>query len=107
MNSNPPFQRPLNRLRRVHLLTQTAMCELVLNLRAPKSSCTSLSELYTLRKLDYHRNVLNGPYTRPLGTQWNFQARWKELAGPLEWDDPGGDKGGGKGRTRGWGAGGT
>ena len=28
----------------------TAMCELVLNMRAPKSSLRTLSELYTLRK---------------------------------------------------------
>ena len=32
----------------------TAMCELVLNMRAPKSSWRTLSELYTLRKLEYH-----------------------------------------------------
>ena len=37
------------------LLPATAMCELVLNTRAPKSSWRTLSELYTLRKLEYHR----------------------------------------------------
>ena len=36
------------------LLPPTAMCEFVLNLRAPKSSWRTLSELYTLRKLEYH-----------------------------------------------------
>ena len=34
------------------LLPPTAMCELVLNMRAPKSSWRTLSELYTLRKLE-------------------------------------------------------
>ena len=33
------------------LLPPTAMCALVLNMRAPKSSWRTLSELYTLRKL--------------------------------------------------------
>ena len=32
------------------LLPPTAMCELVLNLPAPKSSWRGVSELYTLRK---------------------------------------------------------
>jgi hypothetical protein len=36
------------------LLTPTAMCERVLNLRALKSSWRTLSELRTLRKLKYH-----------------------------------------------------
>ena len=39
------------------LLPPTAMCELVLNMRAPKSSWRTLSELYSLRKLEYHRTV--------------------------------------------------
>ena len=61
------------------LLPPTAMCELVLNMRAPKSSCRTLSELYTLRKLEYHRTVPAGPYSRPICTERDFQARWKEL----------------------------
>ena len=46
----------------------TAMCELVLNMRAPKSSWRTLSEVYTLRKLEYHRTVLGGPYSRRICT---------------------------------------
>ena len=34
------------------LLPSTATCDLVLNMRAPKSSWRTLSELYTLRKLE-------------------------------------------------------
>ena len=60
------------------LLHPTAMCELVLNQRAPKSSWKTLSELYTLRKLEYHRTVPAGPYYRPICTDRKFQARWKE-----------------------------
>ena len=48
------------------LLPPTAMCGLVLNMRAPKSSWRTLSELYTLRKLEYHRTVPSGPYSRPI-----------------------------------------
>ena len=60
------------------LLPPTAMCQLGLNLRAPKSSCGTLSELYTLRKLEYHHTVPGGPYTRRLSIEWDFQARWKQ-----------------------------
>ena len=70
------------------LLPPLAMCELVLNLRAPKSSWRTLSELYMLRKLEYHRTVPGGPYARPICTEWDFQARWKELVGPVELDEP-------------------
>ena len=68
------------------LLTPTAMCELVLNMRAPKSSWRTLSELYTLR--EYHRTVPGGPYSRPICTKRDFQARWKEFVGPVELDPP-------------------
>ena len=61
------------------LLPPTAMCELVLNMRAPKSSWRTRSELYTLRKLEYHRTVPGGPYSRPICTERAFQARGKEL----------------------------
>ena len=53
----------------------TAMCELVLNMRAPKFSWRTLSELYTLRKLEYHRTFPGGPYSRPICTERDFQAR--------------------------------
>ena len=66
------------------LLPPTAMCELVLNMRAPKSLWRTLSELYTLRKLEYHRTVPGGPYSSPICTEWYFQARSKELVAPLE-----------------------
>ena len=66
----------------------TAMCELVLNMRVPKSSWTTLSELYTLRKLEYHRTVPGDPYSRPTCTERDFQARWKELVAPVQLDEP-------------------
>ena len=46
------------------LLPPTAMCELVLNMTAPKSSWRTLSELYTLRKLEpphRHRRLHGTP----------------------------------------------
>ena len=61
----------------------TAMCELVLNMRAPKSSWRTLSELYTLRKLESHRTVPGSPFSRPLCTERDFQARLKELVAPV------------------------
>ena len=70
------------------LLPPTAMCELVLNMRAPKSSWRTLSELYTLRKLEYHRTVPGGPYSRQICTERAFQARWKELVAPVQLDEP-------------------
>ena len=70
------------------LLPPTAMCELVLNMRAPKSSWRTLLELYTLRKLEYHRTVPSGPYSRPICTARVFQARWKELVAPVQLDNP-------------------
>ena len=70
------------------LLPPTTMCELVLNLRAPRSSSSTLSELYTLCKLEYHRTVPGGPYSRPICTERHFQARWKELIAPVELDTP-------------------
>ena len=68
------------------LLSPTAMCELVLNLRAPDSLWRTLSELYTLRKLEYHRTVPGGPYPRPICTERDFQACWNELVAPVELD---------------------
>ena len=70
------------------LLPPTAMCELVLNMRAPKSSWRTLSELYTLRKLEYHRTVPSGPYSHPICTRRAFQARWKDLVAPVQLDNP-------------------
>ena len=70
------------------LLPPTAMCELVLNMRAPKSSWRTLSELYTLRTLEYHRTLPVGPYSRPICTERDFQARWKELVAPVQLDNP-------------------
>ena len=70
------------------LLPPTAMCELVLNMRAPKFSWRTLSELYMLRKLEYHRTVPSGPYSRPICTERAFQARWKELVAPVQLDNP-------------------
>ena len=54
------------------LLPPTAMCELVLNMRAPKSLLRTLSELYTLRKLEYHRTVPGGSYFRSICTERAF-----------------------------------
>ena len=70
------------------LLPPTATCELVLNMRAPKSCWRTLSELYTLRKLEYHRTGPSGLYSRSICTERAFQARWKELVAPVQWDDP-------------------
>ena len=71
------------------LLPPTAICELVLNMRAPKSSWRTLSELYALRRLEYHRTVPSGPYSRPICTERAFHARWKELVCPGQLDNPG------------------
>ena len=60
------------------------MCELVLNMRAPKSSWRTLSKLYTLRKLEYHRTVPGGPYSRPICSEGHCQACWKELVAPVQ-----------------------
>ena len=60
----------------------------MLNIRAPKSSWRTLSEVYTLRKLEYHRTVPSGPYSGPICTERAFQARWKELVAPVQLDDP-------------------
>ena len=70
------------------LLPRGTMCEIVLNIRAPKSSWRTLSQLYTLRKLEFHRTVPGGPYSRPICTERDFQARWKELAAPVQLDPP-------------------
>ena len=70
------------------LLPPTAMCELVLNMRAPESSWRTLSELYTLHKFEYHRTVPSGPYSQPICTERAFQARWKELVALVQLDNP-------------------
>ena len=70
------------------LLPPTAMCELVLNMRAPKSSWRTHLELYKLRKLEYHRTVPGGPCSRPICPEQDFQARWKELVSPVQLDPP-------------------
>ena len=70
------------------LFPPTPMCELVFNLRAPNSSWRTLSELYTLRKLEYHRTIPGGPYIPPLCSERDFQARRKELGAPVQLDDP-------------------
>ena len=62
------------------------MCEVVLNMRAPNSSRSTLSKLYTLRKLEYHHTVPGGPYSCPICTERDVQAHWKELVAPVEWD---------------------
>ena len=41
-------------------------------------------ELYMLRKIEYHRTVPDGPYSRPICTERDFQARWKELVARVE-----------------------
>ena len=66
----------------------TAMCEFVLNMRAAKSSWRTLLELYTLHNLEYHRTVPGAPYSRPICTERDFQARWKELVAPVKLDPP-------------------
>ena len=63
------------------------MCEIVLNMRDPKSSLRTLSELYTLRTLEYHRTIPGGPYSHPICTQQDFQARWKQLVAPMQLDE--------------------
>ena len=68
------------------LLLPSPMCELVLNMRPPKSSWRTLSELYTLCKLEYHRTVPGAPYSRPMCTERDFQAQWKEMVAPVELD---------------------
>ena len=60
----------------------------MLNMRAPKSSWRTLSELYTLRKLDYHRSVPGACYSPTICTERAFQAHWKELVAPVQLDEP-------------------
>ena len=57
-------------------------------MRAPKSSRRTLSELYTLRKLEYHHTIPGAPYSRPICNEWDFQARWKELVALVDLDPP-------------------
>ena len=64
------------------------MCELVLTMRNPKSSWRTLSELYTPRKLEYQRTIPSAPWSRPICTERDFQARWKGLVAPVQLDPP-------------------
>ena len=57
-------------------------------MRAPKSLWRTLTEPYTLCKLEYHRTVPSGPYSRPICTERAFQARWKEFVAQVQLDSP-------------------
>ena len=70
------------------VLPPSAMCELVLNMRAPKSSWRTISELYTLRKMEYHNTIPGAPYSRPICTKQDSKAHWKELVASMELDPP-------------------
>ena len=69
------------------LLPPTAMCELVLNMRAPKSSWRTRSELYTLHKLEYHRTVPGGPTPVQFVLSGISKPVWKELVAPVQLDE--------------------
>ena len=71
-----------------HPFSPSPPCELLLDMRAPKSLWRTFSELHTLRKLEYRPNVPGGPYSRPICTERDFQARWKELVAPVQLDEP-------------------
>ena len=58
-------------------------CELILNLRAPKSAWRTLSEVYTLRGLKYTATT-GLPFARPICPERAFQQRWQDLLAPLE-----------------------
>ena len=60
-------------------------CELILNLRAPKSAWRTLSEVYTLRGLKYTATT-GLPFARPICRERAFQQRWQDLLAPLELD---------------------
>ena len=58
-------------------------CELILNLRAPKSAWRTVSKVYTLRELKY--TAATGlPFARPICPERAFQQRSQELLAPLE-----------------------
>ena len=62
-------------------------CELILNLRVPKSAWCTLSKVYTLRGLKY--TAATGlPFARPICPERAFQQRWQELLAPLELEPP-------------------
>ena len=54
------------------ILPPTAMCELVLNTRAPKSLWRTVSEFHTFRTLEYHRTVPASPYSHPICSERDF-----------------------------------
>ena len=60
----------------------------LLNLRAPKSSWRTLSELYTLRKLEYQCTVPGGPYTKPPCTRRTSKPIGRSLLPPWNWMTP-------------------
>ena len=62
-------------------------CELILNLRAPKSAWCTLPEGYTLRGLKY-TTATGLPFARPICPKRAFQQRWQELFAPLELEPP-------------------
>ena len=41
-----------------------------------------------LYNYEYHRTVPGAPYSHPICTKRDFQARWKELFAPMELDPP-------------------
>ena len=58
-------------------------CELILNLRAPKSAWRTLSEVYTLQGLKCTATT-GLPFARPFCPERAFQQRWQDLLAPLE-----------------------
>ena len=58
-------------------------CELILNLRAPRSAWRTLSEVYILRGLKYTATT-GLPFARPICPERAFQQRWEDLLAPLE-----------------------
>ena len=65
------------------VLSPDECCELILNLRAPKSAWRTLSEVYTLRGLKYTATT-GLPFARPICPERAFQQRWQDLLAPLE-----------------------
>ena len=62
-------------------------CELILNLRAPKTAWRTLSEVYTLRGLEYTATT-GLPFARPICPERAFQQCWQDLLAPLELPPP-------------------
>ena len=66
------------------LLPPTTMSKLLPKLRARKSSWTTLSELYTLREVEYHRSVPKIPPERPRWPLHPASLHQAGLPSPLE-----------------------